>query len=95
MQSLCSIQGTIGFFHNKLPINSLNLMTRKLQPKGFDPRVSSVEGQRVNHYAMEPSVIASILNLTLVCVYWLSYNFLNSGNSLTVPIKMEYLDCHC
>ena len=44
---------------------SLNLMKKCLQLKKWqsgelDSRISSVEGQCGNHYAMEPSVIASI-----------------------------------
>ena len=32
------------FFHIKLSSTSLNLMTRRLQSKGIDPRISSAEG---------------------------------------------------
>ena len=48
---------TIEIFHIKFLMNSLNLM-KKLQSKGFDPRISSDKGQCANHYTVEPSVIA-------------------------------------
>ena len=49
---------------------------KKLQSQGFDPRISSVEGQCANHYTTEPTVIAIIFKSMLLSV-----------NSLTVPVK--------
>ena len=57
---------SIEIFHNRLSMNSLNLMTKKLQSIGFDPRISSVEGQCANHYTMEPSSIAVIFKMSPV-----------------------------
>ena len=54
-------------FHNKLSMNSLNLMTQNLQSKGFGPRISLVKGQCVNLYSLETSATAIIFKLTLVC----------------------------
>ena len=42
------------------------LMTKKIQTKGIDLRISLAEGQCVNHYTMEPNAIAIIFKLTLV-----------------------------
>ena len=36
-------------------MNSLNMMRKKLQSKGLDTRIFSVEGQGANHYPMEQS----------------------------------------
>ena len=53
--------------HNKLPLISLNLITKKIAVKIFDPRISSVEGQCANRdCAMDPSVIAVIFKCTLI-----------------------------
>ena len=54
------------FFHNKLSMNSLNLTTKYLQSKCYEPRISPVEG--INHYATEQSVTAIIFKLTIVFV---------------------------
>ena len=55
---------TIEFFHNKLSINSLNFMSKKIASKGFSLMISSVKGQCANHYTMEFSVIANIFEWT-------------------------------
>ena len=41
-------------------------MTKIIESKGVDPRVSSVEGQFANHYAMKPSVTVIVFKFTLV-----------------------------
>ena len=43
-------------------------MTKKLQSKGFDPSISSVEGQCANHYTMKQSVLVITLKWTIVYV---------------------------
>ena len=62
-------------------------MTTNLQSKEYDPRISSVEGQCANHYAVEPSVMAIVFKWTLV------FASLLLQNSLTVPVKVGKLDC--
>ena len=51
----------------RCPQNSLNVMTikKELPSKGFDPRVSSVEGRYATHYPMEPSATAIIFKPAL------------------------------
>ena len=53
------------FLHNKLSVDTLNLMT-KIVVKGFNARISSVEGQCANHYTMKSSVIAIIFKWIVV-----------------------------
>ena len=65
----------IKFFHNKLSMNSLNLTTKKLQSKVFDPMMTSVKGQCTT---MVPSVRA-IFKWTLVYASMISLEF--SGNT--------------
>ena len=38
---------------------------KQLQSKGFDPRISLVEGQCSNHYTIKASVITTIFKWTL------------------------------
>ena len=49
-------------------MNSLNLMTKKLQSKEFVPMISSVEGQCANHFTMKSGVIAIIFKWTGLCI---------------------------
>ena len=53
---------------------------KKLQSKGFDPRISSVDGESACNYAKEPSVIAISFKLSLANASLLLSNMLNSVN---------------
>ena len=61
--SCCAIRV---FLHNKLSVDTLNLMT-KIVVKGFNARISSVEGQCANHYTIKSSVIA--INFKWIIVF--------------------------
>ena len=52
---------TVAGGNDKMVIISLNLVTKKLQSKGLDPKISSVEFQCANHYTTQPGVIEFIL----------------------------------
>ena len=71
----------IRVFHNALLTNLLNLMTKYLQSKGFDPRISSVVGLCAT---TEPSAIAIIFKVYASLHLQSS---LNSVDSLKVPVN--------
>ena len=74
----------IEVFHEKLSMNLLNLMTKILQSKGFDPRISSAEGQCAGHYAMKPCVIVVICKCILVYA-----SFFSEFVEMMVSVKLE------
>ena len=82
----------IEFFHSK-SMNSLKSMTKNYSQIGFDPSICSVEFQSGHHYAIEPSVIALIFKITLVYASLVLEILLNLVNLLTVPAKMEKVEC--
>ena len=61
-------------------MNYSELHDKNLQSKGFDSRISSIEGQCVNHYVVEPSVIAIIFKWILVYAFVEFAEFIDSAS---------------